>query len=173
MILKLKFVEVLKTHLNQLMSRSSVNTWKIRRDKSSMRVQHLLWNSNHYQHPTVPTAKGCTSSLCDGETGLKTPCQVLVGLPARDHTRTPQVCYLLFFVFFCLESKAKGLRRPVFHRIRHRVHVPLCGSRWSSSKGPTPRIASLHVTCFSMFSPSSGTQSSGSRAKLDLYRRRG
>ncbi len=77
------------------------------------------------------------------------------------------------FVCFCLECKAKGLRRPVFHRIRHGVDVPLCGSGRSSSKGPTPRTASLHVICFSMFSPSSGTQSSGSGAKLDLYRRRG
>jgi hypothetical protein len=31
--------------------------------------------------------------------------------------------------------------------MRHRVDVPLCGSGRSSSKGPTPRIASLHVIC--------------------------
>ena len=75
LILKVKFWVVLKTHWNQQLTRSSVNTWKIRRAKSSNCIQHHVWNYDHFQRPT---ARGCTSSLSDGETGLKTPCQVLV-----------------------------------------------------------------------------------------------
>ena len=42
-----------------------------------------------HQHPM---AKGRERSPHEGDTGLKTPCEVLVGLPARDLSLTSQVC---------------------------------------------------------------------------------
>jgi hypothetical protein len=49
-----------------------------------------------HQHPM---AKGRERSPHEGDTGLKTPCEVLVGLPARDLSLTSQVCIYFFFLF--------------------------------------------------------------------------
>ncbi len=59
--------------------------------------------------PYLPTAKGRTSSVRGPDTGLKTPCEVLVGLPARDHTRSSQVCYLIFIRLFLSCTYGKGI----------------------------------------------------------------
>jgi hypothetical protein len=50
-----------------------------------------------HQHPM---AKGRERSPHEGDTGLNFPYEVLVGLPARDLSLTPQVCIYFFFVLF-------------------------------------------------------------------------
>ena len=101
LILKLKFLVSVDKHfrINNCLEVPSI------RGKSDQ-TNHLLANTTPpvdlqpQPTPYLPTAKGRTSPVRGPGTGMKTPCEVLVGLPARDHTRSSQVCYLIFIRFF-------------------------------------------------------------------------
>ena len=88
------------------------------------------------------------------------------------YLRSSQVCYLIFIRFFFLFYVwQRGSRRALFHRVSHRVDVPLCGSGFrlnATSKVPPPKIASLHVNFCCFYSLSSGSSST-----LEHFRRRG